>query len=109
MLGDIKIEGVEDPIARTKELLEAYTAEPPQFQRGDVIRFRDGMANRRIHQYVMVERLSTPVKDPATDSGDMNFNTEYDILAATLMPTRDGGHALALYHLESRRMEKVGG
>lgn len=87
---------------------QEFQAQPDEpFQVGQIVRWKEGLRNKRAPRYgqpaVVVEILTKPERDKTKDSGSAYFNEPLDIVLGFL--DEDGD--FVTYHFDSRRFEVI--
>jgi hypothetical protein len=97
----------EEYVAKLKEKIDALLSPSPDFQRGDIVKWKKGLKNRRYPKEeqlcMVVEVLDTP-KAGERDSGSPYFGEPLDLVIALL---DDEKKDLLLFHYDKRRFEIV--
>lgn len=87
--------------------LEASLRVEHTFEPGDLVRFKDGLRNRRRPDddevAVVVEHLPEPVVDGEEGSGSPYFREPLDLIVGLI----DDDGDFVTFHLDSRRMEPI--
>lgn len=93
-------------IERIKQLQDRMN-EKNHFKAGDLVRWKEGLRNRRFPDYgtptLVAEVKPEPIFENLDDSGAPNFGEPLDLVLVNL----DSDGDLVHYHFDSRRFELV--
>jgi hypothetical protein len=99
-------EKFEGRVADLRNLFGSFTT-PHTFRVGDIVRWKQGMKNRKRPAYgepaIVVELLSEPVSDSTDESGSPYFRENLDVVLGVI----DSDGDLITFHYDRRRFEPV--
>lgn len=76
---------------------------PDGLKVGSIVRFKQGLKNKRSDVGIVVELFDEPILDESPGAGSPYFREPLDMVIGTL----DGDGDLLAYHVDSRRYEIV--
>ena len=97
----------EEYVTKLKEKLDILLSPCPDFERGDIVKWRKGLKNRKYpkeEQLCMVAEVLSEPKIGERDSGSPYFGEPLDLVLALL---DDEKKDLLLFHYDKRRFEIV--
>lgn len=97
--------GTDDPANKLRRLVDNFLQPPPEFKRGEVIRWKPGLKNKKYPKEdqiaMVIQQLEKPVIESERDSGSPYFNEPLDLVLGVL----DDDGDLMVFHYDKRRFE----
>ena len=88
-----------------KQKFLTFLAEPQKFERGDIVRWKKGLKNKKYPKddqlAMVIEELSEPIVQDTRDSGNPYYREPLDLILALL----DEDSELVIFHYDKRRFE----
>jgi hypothetical protein len=97
--------GTDDPANKLRRLVDNFLQPPPEFKRGEVVRWKPGLKNKKYPKEdqiaMVIQQLEKPVVESERDSGSPYFNEPLDLVLGVL----DDDGDLMVFHYDKRRFE----
>jgi len=98
---------VNDEASKLRQLVDNLLQSPPVFKRGDAVRWKKGLKNKKYPKEdqvaVVIQQLDEPIIQGERDSGSPYFREPLDLKLGVL----DDDGDLMVFHYDKQRFERV--